>query len=183
MDSKRIFIGSFIRSIKLDNSFDEIKKVFDKDNKISWTRTTDNFHITYFFLGQTPIDTIEEIQKFLSEKYISIQEIEVKVKGLNYFKRKGKPSILYAEIEENKELTEIFNQLGEFLLAKNIIEKKNPKFIPHITLGRIKKASQLFDNEIEVFKEPDFGQQNGIKIEIIESILHPEGALYKPLKL
>ncbi len=183
MNSKRIFIGSFIRLEKLNQSFDKIKQIFDKDNKISWTRTVDNFHITFHFLGQTSLDNINIIQNFLNKNYKEIQKIETEIKGLDFFKRKGKPSIIYAEIQNNEELNRIFEKLDNFLFEQGIIEKKNVKFKPHITLGRIKKASVSFYNDIEKFKDINFGKQNGIKIEVIESILHPKGALYKPLKL
>ncbi len=181
--NKRIFIGSFIPAKKLIIDFENIRKNFDKVSKIKWTRTTDNFHITYIFLGETTENHIFEIDKFISKIFPSNIEINIQVKSLSYFKRKNKPSVLYANVIDNSnKLKEIHKQLVDFLFDRGIIQSKTTRFNPHITLGRIKNVDNDFYKEIEKYNNIKFDEINDIKIEIIESILSPQGALYKSVK-
>ncbi len=185
MEEKRIFIGSLLHTDMLEKLYQTLKKELHNKAKIKWTRTPDNFHITFRFIGKLPLNKIKEINKFLKEHFQSTQEIPLKIQGIKYFKRKGKPSVLYAEIKEEQgnQLQKIHDEIEEFLLNNGIITNAEKQFHPHITLGRIKSVSPEFYKEIEKYNTEDLGKINKFKIEIIESRLSPEGALYKPLKL
>ncbi len=185
MNTKRIFIGSFTEANHLKSNFENIKNNFDKVSKIKWTRTPDNFHMTYYFLGETKINDIVKIQDFIQNEFPDKMNVELKIKGLSYFKRKSKPSVLFAKIEENNPVLEnIYLKIRQFLIENNIIDEKlKSRFHPHITLGRIKNVEKSFYQKIEEYEKTFFDDIQTIKIDIIESILSAEGALYKKLKI
>jgi len=185
MEEKRIFIGSMLQTDKLEEVFKQLKKDLDGHAHIKWTKTPKNFHITYRFIGNLDMEKIKKIDDFLNNHFSHPEKIFFKIKGINYFRRKGKPAILYAEIhgEEGKKLEEIQRKVENFLIKEGIVTNNDKKFTPHITLGRIKSSSPDFDKTITSYKNKELGEINNINIEIIESELSPDGATYKPLKI
>ncbi len=185
MKERRIFIGSFINSPQLVDKFESLQKQLNEKNKIKWTRTPANLHLTYKFIGKTPHQNIKKIEKFIGDKYKELENLKLNISGLNYFSRKGKPAVLYAGIsgEDRNKLNQIQQEIEDFLMENGIVDKKEKKFNPHITLGRIKKVENDFYEIMDKNKEVDLGKISDLKIEVIESELSPEGALYKPLKL
>jgi 2'-5' RNA ligase len=184
MKEKRIFIGSFVQTDSLKTLFDELKHKMDKKARVKWTRTPENFHITYKFLGDTPLDVIKEINLFLKENFNQTIHVDIPIKGIKYFKRKNKPAILYAGIDDlNFKLGEVQKKIDNFLIKNNYSEHKEKHFNPHITLGRIKSVTPEFYKILEDYNNQELGKIKEIKIEIIESKLSPQGSLYKPLKL
>ncbi len=181
-NKKRIFIGSFTKTNKLYSEYNVIKNIFNKSGKISWTKTPHNFHITYQFLGNIEINNAEKINDFLKNTFSEQIPIEIEIKGLGYFLRKGNPSVLFAKVIEQKgTLKHLYKKINNFLINEGIVEEtvSNKPFYPHITLGRIKKTNYMFFEQIEKYKNYNFGTISYIKINVIESILLPDGALYK----
>ncbi len=184
MEEKRIFIGSFVNQPALTENFETLKKDLENKAAIKWTRSPQNFHITYHFLGNTPIDQIHKIQNFIYKEFGENIPVDIDIKGIKLFHRKGKPAIIYAAIDDEKSsvLNGIYKKLEDFLYKESIIEKKNKPFKPHITLGRIKKTFKGFDEMIEQYKDKPSGKISSVKVDVIESQLSPKGALYKTLK-
>lgn len=184
-ETKRIFLGSFIPDETLYRFFEKIKPELDKEAVIKWTRTPENLHLTWHFFGNMPVDKIKILQKVLSGELEKTFEIPVTITGLNYFKRKNKPAVLYAAVkDESGELYRLFETIQQKLYEHKLIPQKSTRFTPHITLGRIKKTGENFERVIQNLNR-DF-QPVPFKIfipQIIESILSPQGALYKPLQI
>ena len=185
MEEKRIFIGSLIKTKALEDVFNKLKDRLSKKTNIKWSRTPENFHVTYKFIGNLPLDKIKEIQKYIEKNYARPINIDLEITGINYFTKKGKPAVLYAEVKEkNGEiLNKIHRQIEDYLYKTGVISKKEKTFVPHITLGRIKSVSPEFYDIINDFGQIKMGQIDSLKVQIIESQLSPKGALYKPLKI
>ncbi len=181
MKKKRIFIGSFIQSPELTKLFEKLKEELKDKANIKWTRTPENFHITYIFLGEMPVYKVEEIQEFINKEFKNEIEAGLQIKGLNFFKRKGKPSVLYADITPNEQLKKIYQKINAYLNEKGMISSKKSHFKPHITLGRIKKVNPDFFESVNQYNKENLGDISSVKVEIIESKLSPQGALYKKI--
>jgi 2'-5' RNA ligase len=182
-ESTRIFIGSFTKQPDLYQLFDQAKAELNDTGKFKWTRTPDNLHLTFHFLGDTPIQNIALLQSKMADILDRAYPFKLQVSGLGFFKRKGNPSILYAKIEPNKDLFELFNQIQNILFENGFIENITSKFVPHITLARIKSVTPDFYQKLAKINE-DFNkiEIHQVKPKIIVSHLSPEGALYLPLK-
>jgi len=185
MEEKRIFIGSFIKTKSLEEIFNQLKHKLNNKAKIKWNRTPENFHITYKFIGNLPLDKIREIKTFIDDKYAQPKNVDLEITGINYFTKKDKPAILYAEVKEKNGdiLIKTHRQIEDYLYKTGVISKKEKKFVPHITLGRIKLVSPEFYDIINEYSQKKMGQIDSLKVQIIESQLSPKGALYKPLKI
>ncbi len=183
MTMKRIFLGSFIKHPLLTDLFYKTRKTLEDTGQFKWTRTPDNFHITFHFFGQIPLSEIEKIEVVLKDLLNKPLEMPVQINGLDYFTRKGRPAVLYARVVPSDELKRLHNEIQKLLLEHGLIDKKADKFVPHITFARIKKVTPAFFDKMQALshiEQPILISQ--IKVEIIESILSLEGALYQSLE-
>jgi len=180
MLQKRIFTGSFIQDNQLNDLFYKVQFNIDKTGKFKWTRTPENLHITFHFFGDMLLGKINKLQTVLSDVLNKEHHINIEMTGLDFFTRKAKPSILYAGIKPNEALKSLYHQIQDLLYKHHFIQEKNNKFVPHITLARIKHVTPEFYKNLESFNQ-SFNPIiiNNIKVDIIESVLEPEGALYR----
>jgi len=91
--------------------------------------------------------------------------------------------VFFIKVEDlSGNLQEINNVITRNLSLLGYPEEKKP-FIPHITLKRIKYVKKdIFLRKIKSYEDRFFGAQNEIKVDIVESILSPDGAVYKPVE-
>ncbi len=184
MDEKRVFIGSFVQDESLKKYFEKYKKALQDEAKIKWTKTPDNLHLTWHFFGNMPLEKIQKLQQILQDILPDELNIPVEINSITYFSRKGKPAVLYAAIDEKDTvLQKLFQQIQQALYKSGLIAEPKNRFVPHITFGRIKKVNSGFKDKIALINQ-NFKpvSVNISKPEIIESILQPDGALYKAIQ-
>ncbi len=183
MNNKRIFCGSFIRHNELDEIWEQARYYLDETGRFKWTRTAANLHITFHFFGDTEADKIEKIKNILVDVLDKRFEIPIQITGLDFFKRRNKPAVLYAVVNDKTgKLSKLYLDIQQSLFNEKLIEKINRRFVPHITFARIKSVSNDFYDELEVFNNQwNIIDIPEIKPQLIESVLLPKGALYKAL--
>ena len=86
----------------------------------------ENLHLTLAFIGET--FRVEEIQKALDK--VNSMCFEMDIVGSGHF-----GSLFYADIEKNKELVALVENIRCVLTKMGILIDKKP-FSPHITLAR-----------------------------------------------
>jgi len=184
MQEKRIFIGSFTHHPDLFDLLEQAKDVFCDAGKFKWTKRPENLHVTYHFLGNTPPDRIALLEDILSDMFHKDFEVNIRITGLAYFERRHKPSVLYAKIEdEQKKLKQIYREIQNRLFQAGFIDEIKAHFVPHITLARIKKVNTGFYKEVEKINNQGISIDiKDLQIDIIESVLLPDGAEYRSLK-
>ena len=168
-----------------DNTFIKLySKLKDnlKDENIKWVEQN-NFHLTVRFLGVTSSTQVNEIETVIESIGRKYKSFSFDLKGLGYFKSKGKPRVLFAKTEETQALkllkTEIEDQVEKFGF-----EKEQRKFNPHLTLGRIKYLNEnhKFLLLIQEFAETEIQKVNVSEIIFYQSILNSTTPVYKPIK-
>jgi 2'-5' RNA ligase len=62
-------------------------------------------------------------------------------------------------------------------------QKENKEFKPHLTLGRVRSQKGIINliNELDNFKDKDFGSIYIKNIKLMKSVLKPSGAEYSCL--
>ena len=184
MVSHRIFLGSFISHPDLYRLFDLTQIELQNSGNFRWSRRPENLHLTFHFFGTMPFSEIIRLEKNLKPILKTKFEMPLIISGLNFFSRKGKPRILYAEILPQANLDILHQDLQRLLLEHHFIETISNRFTPHITFGRIKNVNESFYEALHLINtgfQPI--QISEFQISIIESILTPEGALYEPFKI
>lgn len=177
----KTFIGiKIIPTTMLFDYYSEIKNNL-KSQKISWVEPN-NFHITLKYLGNTNNDQFLKLDKILQNisKYHCANSINIE--GFGVFPNIKNPKVLWFGAKKTKFIHDLFIDIEENLELLNF-KKENRKYTPHLTIGRIKKISdiEIIKNYIELFKKKQI-QKTEIKSFILyQSLLENNKRLYKPL--
>ncbi|MDI3544896.1 MAG: 2,3-cyclic 3-phosphodiesterase [Rikenellaceae bacterium] len=175
---KRLFIAI---PLKLNNhakqSILEIQTQLSQ-NSIKWV-SFDNLHLTLQFLGDTNENDIETIINILDILQEYFTKFEVKLSGLYTFGNRSNPNVLWTNWIDNNQAKKLAKLLNEQISLKNTI-KSDEKFIPHLTLGRIKRITDLskFNEIISNNANLYLGKYTIDEIILFESKLKPLGPEY-----
>ncbi|MBN1926469.1 MAG: RNA 2',3'-cyclic phosphodiesterase [Prolixibacteraceae bacterium] len=179
---KRIFIA-----IKIEPSEELLGAMFVfreqlSEEKINWV-PIENLHITLLFIGSVDEIDVQEI-KFELHKLKSIEPFSFTIEGLEVFKKRGEPKVLFAKAIQEKMLQSLSLSIRQ-LLSEHIKGVENIKFSPHLTLGRIKniKNTDGFENLLYDFRNTYFQKVVCTGFVLYESILTPGGPIYTPLEI
>jgi 2'-5' RNA ligase len=163
---------------------EEIKEkifVFQKNVKnsiignVKWVEI-ENFHLTLRFIGEVPERYVDEIKEILDEVSQYVESFRITLEGFGGFPSLSSPRVLWIGIKDGlNDLEKIFDLIERRLVKKGIPKEKKP-FSPHLTLGRVKE-------NIKILQDFDFKKEEILIEEIIlfESILTPQGPIYKPI--
>ena len=101
-----------------------------------------NWHVTLRFLGECSDLAADRIMYELSE-VIDARAGRVFACGLGAFPRQAKASVLYVEIDDVDGLVEHLAGLGESTARDVGFEPEERRFVPHLTLSRLRPASDI----------------------------------------
>ncbi len=181
-DSFRLFLGSYIDRIIVVNFYNELSAKLSKSVKGKLVEPN-NFHFTYQFLGDCNKRELVEIKELLNPYFTEYNSILV-LKGISAFPNKINPNVIYLNIEnQDKKVIEIQSEMSKILAGLGF-KADYKKFVPHITLIRIKEIidksalSSFFDE----YSDHNFGSQDSFRMNLIQSTLTPKGPIYKILK-
>ncbi|MEZ0324065.1 MAG: RNA 2',3'-cyclic phosphodiesterase [Hydrogenothermaceae bacterium] len=177
--NKRIFIGTFL-TVDIEKHLTQIKKDFGGVISGRWVKK-ENLHLTFKFIGDIPVERINDIKEILSDIINVDIDTEIYLNGLGIFPNINQPKILYLTVKPTEGLLDIKKEI-ENRLYRLGFKKDMKTFTPHITINRIKdaKISQLTE-KLQKYENKSFGSQRKIQINIIESVLKTDGAQYKPI--
>lgn len=165
----------------------EIQQVLRKKSSlknIRWTRP-EGFHITLKFLGRVPLEDVLYIAQQLSIVAQGCWPTQIQLDRLDFFPSLQRPRVLLWGTNRNSispELRAIHFHVQEALQLLGY-EKEDRPFHPHVTLGRIKESVNPVPLG-EIIKKLDASVNAEIPIkqfDLMESHLHPEGAIYESL--
>lgn len=110
----------------------EIQKVL-RENTLRGNFTLyDNLHLTLAFIGEVSTSRAKALLQIA--RSLEVTPFELRFNGLGRFKRDG-GDILWAGVEENRNLASLYRRLCESLKSAGFeIEKR--KYTPHLTLAR-----------------------------------------------
>lgn len=143
--------------------------------------SNENLHITIRYIGEIPMYIVNNICNELSK--LSFKPFRVKIHGVGVFPSITRPRVIWAGITEGiDELTQIHDSI-ENMLNKLGIPPDREKFIPHITLARVRsnrnlsKLIKLINNMVTI----DFGECQVNEVVLKRSILTSSGPIYNNL--
>jgi len=151
------------------------------DSAIKWVEE-ENLHLTIKFFGETPEEKIPAIEDALSG--IHLPPFDFEIGNLKFFGSRYNPRVLFLEAlnaESFRSLTTLVNQ--QILPLGYEPDRQN--FVPHLTLGRIKKVSdkKYFQQVITSSSGQVIQTQHVSEFYLFESVLHYSGPEYRELKL
>lgn len=148
---------------------------------INWV-TNDLCHLTLRFIGKTPSAQVSTIAENLQNIAAHTPCLDLEINKLGVFGSHYAPKVLWLGIEKTPQLQQLYTEVDETLKLLNFnLPKEN--FVPHITLGRIKKIDdkkrfwQMFEE-----LQPDYHQHfHFTHLSLVRSQLEKSGPIYTTL--
>ncbi len=182
---KRLFLAIPIKTT--DNDFvpllDGLKRQLAHEKRINWVRPQ-NIHLTLKFIGDTPNEDIPKIIETVGEMLRNHKCFTMDFNRTGIFGSRYAPRVLWLGMNETPQ--ELYDLEEDTLTAFDKLGylRDRQNFVPHITLGRIKELceKQYFQKIVSAIEQKSYIKQEVNEIILFQSILRPEGAIYKELK-
>jgi len=134
----------------METLIEKLKKIGFKSN---WTKN-ENVHLTMIFLGNISMQQIAKISYKAGERIFGFPTFTFKVDKLGYFTDNGIPKVLWLNVSGGETLNGLYSEFKKSVIQSDI-EISSEAFVPHITVGRVKKHPDYWDHLIkEITFEP-----------------------------
>ena len=143
-----------------------------------------NFHLTLKFLGDVDEAKVAPIAAALERELYPFSCFTINAKGLGVFPDLKRPRILWVGLVGG-ELNALASTVEKALVPFGFAAERRT-FAPHLTVGRCRQfdgSPKELGDEIEKWRGHDFGRSNVDEVILFQSVLKPEGAVYRPLKV
>jgi len=180
---KRIFIAHKIfPGEKLTGLFNNIKSELAGE-KIKWT-VLENIHVTLLFIGDTEEHNLKRIESVLKETCTGTGGYDLVLRGLGVFRNMADPRIIWTGLDKCDRLIQL-NKMIVNQLSDVVMNLGDHPFNPHITLGRIKQVADKtkLKKLVDQYQSVEIQRINVNEVILYESILRPEGPIYKPIEV
>ena len=177
----RVFIGIRI-SDEIKEKIGSLGKKIKEKIREAKLVSPQNLHITLKFLGEVKEEKVEKIGQIIKNISSSFAPFDLEVKGIGRFPEKGKVRVLWIGAEAKDNLRNL-NKIIEEKLEELSFPREN-RFKEHITVARFKSNPNMarLGEFLERYKENMWGKMRVENVEIIESILKPDGPVYRTLR-
>lgn len=145
-------------------------------DRVRWARP-ENVHLTLKFLGDVQEEVLESVRAALGETCAVYAPFNVELAGLGAFPSARRARIIWAGVGEGSEQLRSLASDLDAALAPLGFERERRPYTPHLTLGRVQGRPANLDLPTIV---GSFGFGVG-SVELVESVLTPEGAVYETL--
>lgn len=152
-------------------------------DKIKWVDSS-LIHLTLKFLGEIREEGLKKVLQASREVAVKSSSFRIKIKETGVFPDSPSPRVIWVGVEERENnLETLVNQLEEEL-ARQGFAKERRKWIPHLTLGRVKvlKKKGKLRELVLSHKGLEGGEMEVRSISVIESRLTPKGPIYTLLE-
>jgi len=179
----RAFVGVRIDP-KMTQKISEVQSQLTRSlTGIRWV-VQENLHFTLKFLGAVEEEKINSIIKAVGRVVRPARPFSLTAGGIGVFPDIRKPRVLWVGLEAQGLQT--LSQEVEAALEPLGFAPEKRGFKPHLTIGRWRNftaKAQRLREEINHWKDQDFGQSTVEEVVIFQSILKPNGAVYSPLQI
>ena len=138
----------------------------------------DNLHITLKFLGSVDDTRVAQVSSLIGNIVRNYHPFEMSVLNFGGFPDLGNPRILYIGLSENPDLSSLESGMEEELEPLGF-PKETHRFIPHVTIGRIKSRLGIK----EPLPVPEKCKFTIGEVGVIKSETGRDGSVYTPLDL
>jgi len=180
-NQKRLFIAIELPQKLRQYFYNIVLSMSNKNHEIR-AIVPDNIHLTLKFLGNTNISRISKIARAISSVSVSFPKFSFNTGDrMAAFPGLKSARIIFVPVEEGSEKIIQFYGKLEDSLSKIKIRREQRKFIPHLTVARIRSMVDLR----EEINNIDISPQKNIEcthLTLFESVLKRSGSEYKVLE-
>jgi len=155
-----------------------LKELQDLPIDCKWVEP-ENLHLTLKFIGEVEGNLIHDLVQVLERLADDFEPWEVEIKGSGVFPHWRRPRVVWLGVQAPPGLF-LFQKTLAQELEKLPLSLDQKPFVPHITLGRLRleRNVELLQKKIQPLAEEVWGTEVIKSVELMESRLTPEGALY-----
>ncbi len=154
-----------------------VEKLMRRGFRANWVKP-ENVHLTLFFLGEMEEERVREMTEHLCERVRGFPSFSFTINELGYFKRGRGPRVIWMGVERNQALEKLYEELAAELLKHGFIQEIEKKFVPHITVARVKQYPEVWEKLIRDV-EIDRMIVPVSSFTVYSSTLTPEGPIYR----
>jgi len=151
--------------------------------EVSWVNP-ENIHLTLKFLGEVEEARLPAVRVTVQEALQGEEGVWAMVAGLGAFPPSGPPRVIWAGIRAGGEDLARLQARIEAALERIGFPRESRRFTPHLTLGRMRssRGSPALLELISSHRGVELGILEAESVELMESRLHPSGAIYTVLE-
>lgn len=149
---------------------------FESAKKIKWEEA-DKYHITLFFIGEVEDRLRNILEKELDGiSNLKIGEIEFEFDRISAFPDLRNPRVIYLDVKDKEKKSFVLSKEVEVIMNKFGFTQ-DKKYVPHITLGRVRKNERIHMKDIDIECE---GERFTVdKVCLMKSTLTSKGSFYE----
>ena len=151
--------------------------------KASWTKLG-NFHLTLKFLGDVPAEAVDAISEAVQNVANTQKPFSIELGGIGTFPTLARPRVIWIGVKQRASTVSHLAKAVNLEL-KHLGFPTDNRFHPHLTLGRLRSPVNLepLKNVLHKYDTIDGAVINVNEIIVMQSQLHPNGAIYTPLNV
>jgi 2'-5' RNA ligase len=135
-------------------------------------------HLTLRFLGYVPMEKLELLMA--EAALIKSPPFPLSVKGLGFFRQARSRALLWAGLTSCPKLFALKSAV-DAALAKSLELAPDKRFMPHVTLARVKESEIDLPSLINQFRAANLPSFTANELRLYKSELRPQGALHTVL--
>lgn len=146
---------------------------------VKWVEP-ENLHVTLLFLGEVPDLQVPEVCQRVEQAVAEVSPFAVTVEGVGCFPAVRRPRVLWAGITTGAEQLQRVHDLLEKPLHYLGFRREERRYVPHITLGRL-KAERDVPRLADVLRELNHcraGEMVASEVCVMASQLERTGPVY-----
>jgi 2'-5' RNA ligase len=152
---------------------------------VRWVRP-DGIHLTLKFLGDTPVDQVDQVKAALAEAAAKVGPFRVAARGLGCFPNTRRPRVIWVGLEEPTGALRRLRDAVEAHVAPLGFPTEGRSFNPHLTLGRVQRNASSSEvrevgQRVAASTTGLVGEMEVSTVSYIKSELRPSGAVYTTL--
>lgn len=171
----RLFIAALLPR-EIQAGIDEyIKTIRPHCEGVKWERR-EKLHITLKFLGNVEDSKAKQISSVLSGIVDHNSSLSMEIQRFGGFPVLSNPRVIFVGLSDNPSLSEIHEAINDELEPLGF-EKERRKFVPHVTIGRIKSKMRVKGT----IPPPARVHFEITEIALMRSVTGREGSKYYPV--
>ena len=151
--------------------------------KVSWTKSG-NFHLTLKFLGDVQSEAVGAVSEAVQNIAATQSSFSIQFGGIGAFPSLARPRVIWVGIKHGGSIVSHLAKAVNLEL-KHLGFPMDNRFHPHLTLGRLRHPINLqpLKSVLRKYDTIDGATVSANEITVMQSQLHPNGAIYTPLNV
>jgi RNA 2',3'-cyclic 3'-phosphodiesterase len=151
---------------------------------VRWTRR-EQFHLTLKFLGDVDVARVQPLEEAIRAACRGFSALPLRAERVGFFPDLRYPRVVWAGVDDQAGQLPRLQQAVDAATRDFTTEQKEERFTGHITLARIKAIkrpeAEALGQVAASLAERLFGQWTAGEVELMRSVLSPQGAHHTSL--